>query len=223
MTDISIIGIGTTILSIFLIFIVIKQILGLPGYTIYYPLLTGIAWIVVRHFVDMKIIVLMLVAAIAGWFIQKRLTKKYISLLHYPRQGLYVAISTLILIPLWRILSRRNILDRQVSSALLWYIFLTNALILFIAPKVFGQGKGIVSLTRWTHAVWFGVLTALCMYIVTYEGLMQRFERYPFLFIIVFLLCIILGKYQWLQMMEMMRFRGIITSKKITHTKYTNK
>lgn len=223
MAETSIIGIGTSILTIFLLFIIVKQIIGLPGYTIYYPLLAALAWIVVRPFVDIKIIAIMLITEKTGWFIQKQLTRRYISLLLYPRQAFYAGISTLLLIFSRWLASRRNLIDRRIDEISVWYISLIYALILFIAPKVFGQGKGIFSFHRWVHNMRFITLTILCSYIVTHAHLLQLSQSYPFICIIIFLLCIIFGRYQWLQLMEMMRFRKLIRSKKIQHNKYTNK
>lgn len=71
MAETSIIGIGTAILTIFLLFIIVKQIIGLPGYTIYYPLLASLTWIIVRPFVDWEIIALMIITATTGRFMQK--------------------------------------------------------------------------------------------------------------------------------------------------------
>lgn len=87
MSNISIISLGSVILTVFLLFIAIKQIGGLPGYTIYYPLIAGLAWVVVSPLiVDPASPLMMIIVSTIAWFIHKRITQHYMSLLLYPRQ-----------------------------------------------------------------------------------------------------------------------------------------
>lgn len=221
MSNISIIGIGTTILSVFLLFITIKQIGGLPGYTIYYPLIAGLAWIVVSPIIDPTILIMMTLTSTIARFIHKRISPKYLSLLLYPRQWLYVSISIFLLIMWWLALSQRNIINRSIDPLSVPYLGLAYAIILHITPKVFGQGKWVLSLSRWLHNIWFVLLSSISAIIMSSHYLIQWYSRHPWMIIVIILLCIIIGKYPWLQIMEMIRFRRIISQKKKKSHKYT--
>lgn len=191
-----------------------RNIIGLPGYGFFYPLIIG--YIIATPLVANERVGIALLATLIGWIIHNAI-KQRVHLLVYPRYALYVICSLGIFlgISMWygNILYHGSLSIEQIHMIMLSFIIVVASM-----PKIFNEGKWPLSLQRRWHIAYFLFFSWIINILISSNSLVEFFHHYRVVSIVLAILTIILWLYTGLQVKEMIRFRKLIWAK-ITNKK----
>ena len=189
---------------IVLILNILKQIVGLNVFWIYYPILFAITLSVLGYstliFVGIWFISLLLV----------NIFSKYVHLLIHAKRALLISLYIALFLFILGV-------DNYFEFSLINYSIFDNPYIIFplfvaiiLADKIFQEEINVFSWIGMIDLIQYVIVTGIIYWCMEFKTLQYFLISFPDIIILVIFLNIIIGRYMWLQLFEYFRFSPLL-------------
>lgn len=204
---INLIALLLTITLATLLITIFRQIIWFSVFGIYNPLLFALS----LPFIGVKTTLILFLIAFIATSLTRRFTKK-IYLLHSAKMSILITIYLLLIILTTGLSFVFNVqwIDSEIFK---------NTLVIFpvifsiiVANKVFYEEAKIFSKTWLISVIEFAIITMSVYFITNWTTLKNLLLAYPESIIIILILNILIGRFTWLQILEIFRFKPLLKS-----------
>ena len=187
------------------ILVFIKQVIWLPAYGMYYPLLYWLLFYAIGE----RLSLWLFAAALIAHIISQAFTKRF-ALLVYGKMWLYFILYIMSTIIWFWLFSFFFASQRDLSWLQEWLLLVAFIAVWVSAKKVFGEGKKFLSFKWWSHITWFLLLSYILFFVYTSEAIQFSLLVRPGILFLLVVIIVILGRFTGLQFVEYIRFSPLI-------------
>ena len=190
-----------TLCVVALVISVFRQIIGLPVFSVFNPMLFAISIVILWMKFTFILFGIWFLATFLIWLINKK-----IYLLHSAKISMLVIVYFIMVMTFLTMETyfNRNIIDYTIFSNN--YIIFPIILVMINADKVFGENINFLKKWFYISVIEFLVISLIVYFILNWSWLNYLLLSYPDFIIIIILLNLIVWRFTWLQLIEYIRF-----------------